>query len=75
MIENKLNRYISANLSSRGVPVCCNRFSLHGGYSSAYILSFPFLMLIHYYKRSGHLQTLYCVIGDFSKVDKVEYDR
>jgi len=25
--------------------------------------------------RSGHLQTLYCVLGDFSKIDKVEYDR
>ncbi|KAI0082681.1 AB-hydrolase YheT [Panus rudis PR-1116 ss-1] len=24
---------------------------------------------------SGHLQTLYCVVGDFSNVDKVEYDR
>ncbi|KAH9944761.1 AB-hydrolase YheT [Amylocystis lapponica] len=24
---------------------------------------------------SGHLQTAYCVMGDFSKVDKVEYDR
>ncbi|CAL1704788.1 unnamed protein product [Somion occarium] len=24
---------------------------------------------------SGHLQTLYCVLGDFSKIDKVEYDR
>ncbi|KAI0781038.1 AB-hydrolase YheT [Trametes elegans] len=25
--------------------------------------------------RSGHLQTGYCVVGDFSKIDKVEYDR
>ncbi|KAH9854129.1 AB-hydrolase YheT [Lenzites betulinus] len=25
--------------------------------------------------RSGHLQTGYCVMGDFSKVDRVEYDR
>ncbi|KAI0361988.1 AB-hydrolase YheT [Trametes cingulata] len=25
--------------------------------------------------RSGHLQTAYCVVGDFSKIDKVEYDR
>ncbi|KAI0831202.1 AB-hydrolase YheT [Trametes gibbosa] len=25
--------------------------------------------------RSGHLQTGYCVIGDFAKVDRVEYDR
>ena len=25
--------------------------------------------------RSGHLQTAYAVIGDFSKVDRVEYDR
>lgn len=24
---------------------------------------------------SGHLQTAYSVVGDFSKVDKVEYDR
>lgn len=24
---------------------------------------------------SGHLQTAYSVIGDFSKIDKVEYDR
>jgi hypothetical protein len=24
---------------------------------------------------SGHLQTFYCVLGDFSKVDKVVYDR
>ena len=24
---------------------------------------------------SGHLQTAYTVIGDFSKIDKVEYDR
>ncbi|KAI0748022.1 AB-hydrolase YheT [Daedaleopsis nitida] len=25
--------------------------------------------------NSGHLQTAYCVLGDFSKIDKVEYDR
>lgn len=25
--------------------------------------------------KSGHLQTMYCVLGDFSKIDKVEYDR
>ncbi|EIW60478.1 AB-hydrolase YheT [Trametes versicolor FP-101664 SS1] len=25
--------------------------------------------------KSGHLQTGYCVLGDFSKIDKVEYDR
>lgn len=24
---------------------------------------------------SGHLQTGYCVVGDFSQVDKVEYER
>lgn len=24
---------------------------------------------------TGHLQTLYCVIGDFSRVDKVDYER
>lgn len=24
---------------------------------------------------SGHLQTAYCVFGDFSKIDKVIYDR
>ncbi|OBZ75228.1 Abhydrolase domain-containing protein [Grifola frondosa] len=24
---------------------------------------------------SGHLQTAYCVLGDFSRIDKVEYDR
>ncbi|CCL99146.1 uncharacterized protein FIBRA_01161 [Fibroporia radiculosa] len=26
-------------------------------------------------KTSGHLQTAYAVVGDFSKIDKVEYDR
>ncbi|KAI0646954.1 AB-hydrolase YheT [Trametes meyenii] len=25
--------------------------------------------------HSGHLQTAYCVVGDFSKIDRVEYDR
>ncbi|KAI8998729.1 AB-hydrolase YheT [Trametes punicea] len=25
--------------------------------------------------HNGHLQTAYCVIGDFSRIDKVEYDR
>ncbi|KAI0374786.1 AB-hydrolase YheT [Pilatotrama ljubarskyi] len=25
--------------------------------------------------RSGHMQTAYCVLGDFSRIDKVEYDR
>ena len=25
--------------------------------------------------HSGHLQTLYCVVGNFSKVDKVVYHR
>ncbi|TBU32393.1 AB-hydrolase YheT [Dichomitus squalens] len=25
--------------------------------------------------NSGHLQTAYCVVGDFTKIDKVEYDR
>ncbi|KDQ60843.1 hypothetical protein JAAARDRAFT_190982 [Jaapia argillacea MUCL 33604] len=25
--------------------------------------------------KSGHLQTFYCVTGDFSKIDPVEYDR
>lgn len=24
---------------------------------------------------SGHLQTMYCVVGNFTKVDKVEYKR
>jgi hypothetical protein len=26
-------------------------------------------------ETSGHLQTLYCVLGDFSKRDKLVYDR
>ncbi|TFK80926.1 AB-hydrolase YheT [Polyporus arcularius HHB13444] len=25
--------------------------------------------------NNGHLQTAYCVLGDFSKIDRVEYDR
>lgn len=25
--------------------------------------------------QSGHLQTLYCVLGDFSKRDRIMYDR
>ncbi|KAM5538983.1 hypothetical protein V8D89_007206 [Ganoderma adspersum] len=37
--------------------------SLHRGYKPAWWLN------------SGHLQTAYCVVGDFSKIDKVEYDR
>jgi hypothetical protein len=24
---------------------------------------------------SGHMQTLYCVLGDFSKIDKIVYER
>lgn len=36
---------------------------------------FIYRLLINDTKRSGHLQTLYCVIGDFSRVDQVEYDR
>jgi predicted alpha/beta-fold hydrolase len=30
------------------------------------LIAFPF---------SGHLQTMYCVTGDFSKQDQVTYDR
>jgi predicted alpha/beta-fold hydrolase len=26
-------------------------------------------------KSSGHLQTMYCVTGDFTKSDKVKYER
>lgn len=37
--------------------------SLFKPYSSAWWLN------------SGHLQTAYCVFGDFSKIDKVKYNR
>jgi hypothetical protein len=44
-----------------------------GGYQRAFLSSMEFIILTR--RIRGHLQTLYCVVGDFSHVDAVEYER
>ena len=46
-----------------------------GGCQGEFQLTSDLGTLINIFVARGNLQTGYCVVGDFSQVDKVEYDR
>lgn len=74
-LRKEWRRYPFGNLWRKNVQVSDHRLSLHGGYSGEDMLEDQPCKSYNWMRHSGHLQTLYCVAGDFSKIDKVVYHR